>query len=107
MQAQADPHNRHSVESSPPSPAISVVICTRNRASDLARCLPTILASAHPTLEVVVVDQSTTDASKRVVNDAVKRANAGWRMLVVPEGAPARARSRPASLDGAAPRHLV
>lgn len=39
-------------------PRISVVIATRDRPSDLERCLASVLASAHDAFEVVVVDQS-------------------------------------------------
>lgn len=46
---------------------VSVVICTRDRPDDLARCLPTVLASDYPDFEVVVVDQSASDASERIV----------------------------------------
>ncbi|MEE9162539.1 MAG: glycosyltransferase family A protein, partial [Candidatus Neomarinimicrobiota bacterium] len=47
-------------------PTVSVIICTRDRPDDLARCLPTVLANDYPDFEVIVVDQSTTDASQRV-----------------------------------------
>lgn len=46
----------------------SVIICTRDREEHLARCLPSLLALDHPDYEVVVVDQSTSDASERVVS---------------------------------------
>lgn len=39
-------------------PRISVVIATRDRPSDLARCLASVLESRHDAFEVVVVDQS-------------------------------------------------
>ncbi len=46
---------------------VSVIIPTRDRPDDLARCLPTILANEYLDFEVLVVDQSTNDASQRVV----------------------------------------
>lgn len=46
---------------------VSVIIGTRHRPEDLARCLPTVLANQYQDFEVIVVDQSTTDASERVV----------------------------------------
>lgn len=46
---------------------VSVVICTRDRPDDLARCLPTLLANDYPDFEVIVVDQSSADASEGVV----------------------------------------
>lgn len=48
---------------------VDVIIPSRDRPEDLARCLPTILANDHPQFEVIVVDQSTTNASERVVAD--------------------------------------
>ena len=48
------------------APTVSVIICTRDRADDLARCLPSVLAADYPDFEVIVVDQSKSDASERV-----------------------------------------
>ncbi len=48
-------------------PPVSVIICTRDRPEDLARCLPTVLANDYPDFDVIVVDQSATDATQRVV----------------------------------------
>lgn len=53
--------------SPPGAPTVSVLICTRDRPDDLARCLPTILENDYPDFELVLVDQSTTDASERLV----------------------------------------
>src|SRR5690349_12569414 len=40
-------------------PAISVVICTRNRGDSIAATLDTIVTNTHSNFEVIVVDQST------------------------------------------------
>jgi glycosyltransferase involved in cell wall biosynthesis len=45
---------------------ISVVIPVRNGAATLARCLEAALASTHPRLEVVVVDDGSTDATAEI-----------------------------------------
>jgi GT2 family glycosyltransferase len=47
--------------------AASVVICTRNRPDDLARCLGSLGGQTRPPAETVVVDASDEDASRRVV----------------------------------------
>ncbi|MFL5241549.1 MAG: glycosyltransferase family 2 protein [Gemmataceae bacterium] len=49
--------------------AISLVICTRNRASQLERCLKTIeqLQCNHP-WELVIVDNGSTDATQGVID---------------------------------------
>lgn len=46
---------------------ISVLIATRNRPEDLIPCLRSLLAMDYPDFEVVVLDQSTTDASAKQV----------------------------------------
>src|SRR4029077_4452897 len=43
-------------------PRISVVIATRDRPDDLARCLASVLACDHDSFEVVVVDQGEPPA---------------------------------------------
>lgn len=48
-------------------PTVSVIVSTRDRPDDLARCLPTILENDYPNFELIVVDQSTTEASERLV----------------------------------------
>lgn len=40
-------------------PHVSVIIATRDRAADLARCLPTVLANDYPCFDVIVVDQGS------------------------------------------------
>ena len=49
------------------APLVSAILCTRNRPEDLARCLPTLLANDYENFEIVIVDQSTNDASRAVV----------------------------------------
>jgi glycosyltransferase involved in cell wall biosynthesis len=39
-------------------PAISAVICTRNRGSSVVKALGTLLANTHPSFEVILLDQS-------------------------------------------------
>ncbi len=43
------------------TPRVAVIIATRDRANDLARCLPTVLANTYPAFEVIVVDQGLGD----------------------------------------------
>ncbi|MEV1294530.1 glycosyltransferase, partial [Pseudonocardia sp. NPDC049635] len=47
---------------------VTVVIATRNRPESLARCLAAVLASDHPDLSVVVVDNDPDD---ELTHDAV------------------------------------
>jgi glycosyltransferase involved in cell wall biosynthesis len=42
-------------------PAISAVVCTRDRAGQLAGCLDALAAQSHPAYEILVVDNSSRD----------------------------------------------
>lgn len=60
------PLPRDSAPAEPPLP-VSVVVCTRDRADQLERCLGAVLALDHPCFEVVVVDNaSATEATARL-----------------------------------------
>lgn len=48
---------------------ISVVIPTHNRADVLPRALDSALKQTHKDIEVIVIDDASTDATKSVVND--------------------------------------
>jgi glycosyltransferase involved in cell wall biosynthesis len=49
------------------SPSISVLLCTRNRPAKLSTAIQSILASSHRDLELIVVDQSSGEESRRNV----------------------------------------
>ncbi|NHC25446.1 glycosyltransferase family 2 protein [Nocardioides sp. IC4_145] len=55
----------------PPSrtgPAVTVVVATRDRPHELRRCLRSVLATEHPGLRVIVVDNApSTDATRDLV----------------------------------------
>lgn len=44
-----------------PAPAITAIICTRNRGSQVLATVEDLLASEHPDFRIIVVDQSTHD----------------------------------------------
>lgn len=60
-----------------PTPLVSVIIPTRNRAEKLARCLDSVYKSDYPRLEVIVVD----DASDRPAFDALSGRFPGVRFI--------------------------
>ncbi|HEX6202961.1 MAG TPA: glycosyltransferase family 2 protein [Thermoanaerobaculia bacterium] len=51
-------------------PAASVVVITRNRRASLARTLAGIARLDHPSFEVIVVDNASTDGTREVVREA-------------------------------------
>ena len=59
--------DRPGLAAGPEAPRFSVIVCTRDRPQDIARCVPSILATVGPSFELIVVEQSTTDAAERVV----------------------------------------
>jgi glycosyltransferase involved in cell wall biosynthesis len=46
---------------------MTAIMCTRNRADQVARAVDSVLANAHDGFELVIVDQSDTDATQRVL----------------------------------------
>jgi len=51
----------------PENPAVSVIICARNEAHNLALRLPAILAQSYPQFEVLVADDGSEDATPAVL----------------------------------------
>jgi len=49
---------------------VSVVICTRDRPDDLRHALVSVLNSSYRDFELIVVDQSTTELSKSLVEES-------------------------------------
>jgi len=54
-------------------PPLSVVICARNEAENLARFLPDVLKQDYPSFEVVVVNDCSEDNSYDVLGDLMKK----------------------------------
>jgi len=51
-------------------PLVTVVVPARNEAHNIARCVTSILATTYPNLELVVVDDSSTDGTDDVARRA-------------------------------------
>ena len=49
---------------------VSVIVCTRDRPADFARLLPSLLASTVAPREIIVVDQSSSEATEHIVRAA-------------------------------------
>jgi GT2 family glycosyltransferase len=67
------------------APFISVVICTRDRAEQIKKCLSRLTEQTYPNYEVVVVDNAPqTDALRQVVEGAQTASGAAFRYCVEP-----------------------
>ena len=53
-----------------PAPLVSVIVVNHNRAELLSECLRSLAAQTHPCLEILVVDNASTDASRDLVRSA-------------------------------------
>ncbi|MDR0342670.1 MAG: glycosyltransferase, partial [Nocardiopsaceae bacterium] len=70
-------------------PSLSVVVCAHNQAATLDECLRHTCALDYPDLEVLVVDDGSTDSTAEIV-----RRHPRARLLSVPHGGLAAARNR-------------
>jgi glucosyl-dolichyl phosphate glucuronosyltransferase len=79
------------------NPAVSIIICTRNRACQLAPTLSSVIASTHASklaTELIVVDNGSSDETSDVVRSATEDwGSDGIVYLVVPEPGQCRARN--------------
>ena len=60
-----------------PAPIVSVIVPARNEAHNIARCVTSILATKYPNLELIVVDDSSTDGTRDVAERAIAGDNRG------------------------------
>jgi glycosyltransferase involved in cell wall biosynthesis len=56
----------------PDAPLVSVIIPARNEAHNIARCVRSILSATYPNLELIVVDDSSTDGTADVARRAAE-----------------------------------
>ena len=54
-------------------PLVSVIVPARNEAHNIARCVTSILATTYPNLELIVVDDSSTDGTTAIAREAAMR----------------------------------
>jgi chlorobactene glucosyltransferase len=69
------------------APRVSVIIPARNEERNIARCVRSALASTYPNLEVVAVNDHSTDATAEILADLARHDS---RLVVItPEALPA------------------
>lgn len=71
----------------PNAPTLSVIVPARNEAVNIARCVTSLLRSTYPALEVIVVDDHSTDDTGRLAREA-GGTDARLRVVTVPDLAP-------------------
>ena len=54
------------------APRVSIVIPARNEARNIERCVRSALAAEYPRLEVVAVDDHSTDATGAILHDIAR-----------------------------------
>jgi len=54
-------------------PLVSVIVPARNEAKNIGPCVTSILATTYPNLELIVVDDSSTDGTPQIARDAAQR----------------------------------
>ena len=67
-------------------PLISVIIPARNEARNIERCVRSVLATAYAPIEVIVVDDRSTDGTAEIVEPATGRRLRLIRGAELPEG---------------------
>ena len=65
-------------------PPISIIICARNEAANLAQNLPFVLEQDYPDFEILVVDDASTDGTAAVLEGFSKK-NARFRTVFISE----------------------
>lgn len=68
----------------PDPPLISVIIPARNEARNIADCVRSVLQSSYPKLELIVVNDHSTDATRDIVS-SIARADARVTLLDNPD----------------------
>jgi chlorobactene glucosyltransferase len=54
----------------PDAPPLSVIVPARNEAANIARCVASLLTSTYPALDIIVVDDHSTDDTARLAREA-------------------------------------
>jgi len=75
------------------TPVVSVIVPYYNAASHIARCLDSLVAQTLPSIEVICVDDGSTDGSLRIVEGFVKRHPDLFMSVTKPNGGRSDARN--------------
>src|SRR5262245_52212283 len=56
-----------SADEIPDAPLISVIVPARNEAANIERCVRSLLAQSYPDLEIIAIDDGSTDATPAIL----------------------------------------
>jgi chlorobactene glucosyltransferase len=73
----------HGYAPRPNGPALSVIIPARNEAPNIERCVRSVLAAAYAPLEIIVVDDRSSDDTAGIVECLAAMPEAGGRVRLV------------------------
>jgi len=54
-------------------PSLSIIVPARNEERNIARCIHSLLSTRHPDFEIIVVDDRSTDATRRILDEIAQR----------------------------------
>ena len=75
------------------SPKISVIVPVYNVEPYLERCFGSIAAQTYPNMEVILVDDASTDGSGKICEEYAKRAERFQFVRLTANGGPSAARN--------------
>ena len=73
----------HGYAPRPTGPALSVIIPARNEAPNIERCVGSVLAAAYAPIEIIVVDDRSSDDTAGIVERLAAAPEAGGRVRLV------------------------
>ncbi|HEY6541278.1 MAG TPA: glycosyltransferase family 2 protein, partial [Ktedonobacteraceae bacterium] len=65
------------------SPLVSVIVPARNEERNIRRCVTSLLEQGYPNFEVIVVDDGSTDATPRILDEIAQSHPRGNRLFVL------------------------
>ncbi len=86
-------------------PSVSVIVPVYDVAAHLPSCLDSLVAQTFDDFEVVIVDDGSTDGSRRIAEEYVRAHPDSMRLVVKPHGGLGDARN--AGIDASRGRHLA